>query len=273
MAIVYTTAWDMEASFNNDVIGNSQNRTFRLWIDEDVLSPLVTVPFGQSHVRLRFNAASDRALRINSAYFGEGYEDDEFPGNPFEYAWQAISLTLITFNGGIDTSIVIPIGESQLTDPIPFVYDGVSPLIITMDTDNVAPSGYRYSNFNIDGSEGMLPWRVNAAQKADELIIESAPGVPYEAGEDIAFENSNVIIVDRMEWGVDTEATDAVEVPKLAAYAVIKEIEPVVVPKAAGYAVVVQATPLQVPKLNAYAVLTPQAATDPFQYSYLPVVN
>jgi hypothetical protein len=76
-----------------------------------------------------------------------------------------------------------------------------------------------------------------------------------------------------MEWGVDTEATDAVEVPKLAAYAVIKEIEPVVVPKAAGYAVVVQATPLQVPKLNAYAVMVPQAATDPFQYSYLPVVN
>jgi hypothetical protein len=245
--------------------------TMRYWVHQDSLDPIVPVPDGQTHVRLRFVAGDGNTLRINSAYIGHGETpDDPFP-NP-EYQWQAQNLVQITFNGGANTSIVIPAGTTQLSDPIPFVYDGVSPLIISVDCPPTGASREQFTNFQMPGT-GMQPWRIPGEQKASQLTVEDSPGVPYVVTETIGYMNDCVRMVDIFEWGVDTEATTPVEVYKLNAYAVIKELQPVAVSKLTGYAVVAPAIEVPVYKLNAYAIVRPSNANDAYKYSYLPVVN
>jgi len=263
MAIAYTTAWEISLTNNQNFFYNT---TARYWIDSASFDPIVPVPDGQTHVRLRFVASGTAALSINSAYIGHGYDYDS-PGFPdSESYWQAKDLTPITFSG--ETDVVIPQGTTLLSDPIPFVYDGTSPIIISMDGPLTGPSGYKYTNFNIAGGDGWQPWEISGdGQLASTLVLEG-----YVAGENIGSQTSGPRGIDRFEWGVDTEALVPLKVSKLTGYAVVFELTPMEVSKLTGYAVVKEASALNVSKLTGYVVVR-EGGNLIYQYSYMPVVN
>jgi hypothetical protein len=129
--MAWTTTYEVTFNTDDDAF---EDHTLRNTLTPALVESDGTIPVGATHIRLTFESSSAEALEITDAFVGHVAASGD--------GWDADDLTRITFNGG-SNGVVIPLGRNRASsDPIPFTYDQVRNLIVTLHAaNNVAASG------------------------------------------------------------------------------------------------------------------------------------